>query len=214
MFAYARILYIFLVFSCCQYAHAQQQAFKRSVEVESNYNSRNSSYQTKGKVVIPSSYRVVGKVGRKFDAYRNWALKNINGGPGNPKGFISILKDLRYNEAKKYFLVIYDVDLVFPFGRSDRELNFRVLNLKESQGVLSGYSIGLDETSAVISDFSLKIKLGPAGKGQTVVEFESFFKLRWVFNQFFNLEKYKENVEFRILTIIENLKNHTKKAKA
>lgn len=178
--------------------------------VNSIYDENTNHYKTLGTASINLPYNLLGRIANDFKKYDLWALKGINGDSDNSRKFISILKQLLFSNNTRtnsgFFKMIYDVDLIFPFGQSDESLTFKVFEHQQVKGLLKKFKITLDEDSLVIDTFDLSVSLMEAQANKTIVEFSCTFKLVGIFDYFFSLERYRYNVEWRILKIIENLK--------
>ena len=185
-------------------------------KVDSIYDEKMEHYQTFGSIPVPLPFEKLGKIGNDFKSYNLWALKGINGDKENSREFISILKELIFikqlkNETSKhgFFNLIYDVDLIFPFGQTDSSLKLKIVEHQEKDGILDSFKISLAEDSIVIKQFDLSIKLRESKDKQSFIDFSITFKLRKIFDMFFSLTKYRYNVEWRILTGISNLKDYS-----
>lgn len=171
----------------------------------SRYDKERAVFITEGEAVITVPYSIAGALGTEFENYRLWALNGINGGPDNPRNFMTLMKDLVYfTEPYAGFMLIYDLDLIFPFARTDERLRFKITRFEKDKGLLKSYAVVLDDHSFAISKFDYRMDAEAKGPNATVIKFRTEIKMSSVINVFFNLKKYQENVEWRILKMISN----------
>ena len=185
-----------------------------STHVSSTFNDEREDYTTEGYATVDAPLSITGQIAENFDEYRNWSLEGINGDPENSRKFISLIKDIVYSKDYEsgVFTVKYDVDLIFPFNRTDESLKFTISDIKRTaQGNLYSFQIDLNDDSMVINKFHILITLRETPAGQSVISFSSTFQLASIFAIFFSLKRYRQNVEWRILRIIENMNHFAEK---
>lgn len=181
-----------------------------SVVTRTVYDDDTDAFVTTGRVVLDVPFATVIRVAAAYPAYRDWALHGINRKPGGGE-FITLLHDVRYRPGaaagRGAFDVVYDVDLVWPFGSKGDVLRFAVREARAVEGGIDRLSVALGGDSALIDTFDLVLNARPHPRG-AVVDFQSRTVFVGVVDTFFPLSVYRRNIEWRIAKVISNLKRH------
>lgn len=185
-------------------AHALDQ-----METTTYYDKDTDAYITTGTAKINGSIARLGMATSEYDKYRVWSLEGINGGASNPRRFISLIRDIQYRKAegKQYFDVTYDVDLIWPFGSTGNQLPFEITGEVWDGELLQRMVASLAADSFFIDRFDLSLELIEVA-GSSAVKFVCQMKLSPIVDAFFSLEKYRKNIEWRILRVIGNLQGY------
>ena len=172
-------------------------------------------------MVLRFPFPRVEAVCAEVSAYKDWIFRGINGSPGNPRDFLVLMRHLEhfYSGKRQIFLkVSYDLDLPV-FRREGQALYFKYssqnISSKASQQQRE-YLISLSEQfggSLAVDKLNFKISVSKYGVSQSYVRFVSQTRFAYIVDLFFDMEKYKKNVEWRILQIIRNFVDHISKSK-
>lgn len=187
-----------------------------SVKTRTVYDDDREMFVTTGEVVLTVPFETVAKVAGAFAAYRDWALVDINRRPGG-KAFITRFHDVRYLPGgaggRGAFDLIYDVDLVWPFGSENDLIRFAVKEVRPVAGVpgaVHRMAVELGGDSALIETFELVLWATGDTNGSRV-RFKSETRFVGIVDTFFPMSVYRKNVEWRIGKVIQNLQAHVQK---
>ncbi len=179
---------------------------------ETSYNSQESLYITDGYIELDVPLKELASVASDFKSFDNWALFDINGTKEEPKDFISLIRSLQFIEKKNLgmFIIGYDIDLIWPFGSTGNEIGFSIDQANYSNGQIKDLHIGIGGYSTIIKHFLLK--LGVEGdKNKSIIRFHCETRLASFIDLFLSLSVYKKNIEWRVIKVIKNLRNHVYK---
>ena len=181
----------------------------RAGEVKTHtwYDDDADEFRTRGHVDLALPLSTVTRVAAAFDGYRLWALRNINiKKNGDP--FITQLRDVRFRSQKGTlgrFVVTYDLDLVWPFGSEGDQIVFAVKTRRaHPQGGIDRLVVGLGEESALLNHFHLEL-IATGNETRSRVSFYARVEILAVIDAFFSLGRYRENIEYRIVKVVQNL---------
>ncbi len=189
-----------------------------TVVTRTTYDDDREMFVTTGEVVLAVPFETVTRVAGAFAAYGRWALVDINRRPGG-KAFITQFHDVRYLPGgaggRGAFDLVYDVDLVWPFGSENDVIRFAVTDTRPVSGVpgaVERLAVELGGDSALIETFELVLWATGDGAGSTV-RFKSETRFVGIVDTFFPMSVYRKNVEWRIGKVIANLQAHVEKAR-
>ena len=187
--------------------------------VETRTTYEDGVYTTRGRVVLDVPVATLTRVAGDFGAWRTWSLRGING-EGTDLDFITLIRDVHWRPGgaagRGAFDIEFDVDLVWPVGSEGNLIRFAL----EKQGHPGGdprrgidhLQVGIWGGNVLISAFSLT--LDATGDAHTSeVRFSSKVGFASLINPFMTLARYKKNIEWRIVTVIQNLKRHLERAR-
>lgn len=187
------------------------------VSTRTVYDDERDAFITTGRVVLDVPFATVTRVAGAFDGYAGWALRDINHRPGG-KTFITQFHDVRYRAGgaggRGAFDLVYDVDLVWPFGSEGDVIRFAVKEARPvagAPGAVDRLAVELGGDSALIEQFDLVLEATGDAAG-SVVRFRSETRFVGIVDTFFPMSVYRRNVEWRIAKVIENLKLHVQGA--
>lgn len=184
-----------------------------AVTTHTTYDDDREMFVTTGKVVLDVPFETVARVAGGFADYRRWALADINRRPGG-KAFITRFHDVRHHPGgaagRGAFDLVYDVDLVWPFGSEGDIIRFAVREVRPVPGVpgaVQRLAVELGGDSALIETFELVLWAEGDATGSTV-RFKSETRFVGIVDTFFPMSVYRKNVEWRIGKVISNLQAH------
>lgn len=177
------------------------------------YDDDREMFVTTGEVALDVPFEVVTRVAGAFGGYRTWALADINKRPSG-KPFITQFHDVRYLPGgaggKGAFDLVYDVDLVWPFGSEGDVIRFAVSDVRAVPGVpgaVQRLAVVLGGESSLIDTFELALWASGDARS-SVVRFKSETRFVGIVDTFFPMSVYRRNVEWRIGKVIQNLQAH------
>ncbi|MBN2443030.1 MAG: hypothetical protein JXJ04_16850, partial [Spirochaetales bacterium] len=184
--------------------------FIYAVNAETVYD-RDQYYNTSGMASIDLSLKELTEVLTDFNGYRNWALKGIDGKDPRSKKFNLILSDVDYLEEAGKFILIFDINLFWPFGSKGNKVYFDIIYHYSPAGTLRTIEFDLSNPTILVPSANLSLELYDHGS-ESKIYFKSKIKLAWFFDMFFSLKAFKRNFEVRIVNIIRNLRRLFHKA--
>jgi len=184
-----------------------------SVETQTRYDDDTDEYTTSGQVRLDVPFDTLARVAGDFVRYRDWALRDING--AGERDFITLLRDVRFrprgDAGLGIFTLRFDVDLVWPVGSEDNLIHFRVAQaVPAPNGGVREMRVKLYGTNVMIDEFMVRLRALPDGAGSRV-KFSSRVRFDGFFDTFLSMARYKRNVEWRIVKVIQNLKTHVER---
>jgi len=178
-----------------------------AVQTHTWYDDDHDEFRTRGHVDLDLPLSTVTQVAAAFDEYRLWALRKINQ-KKNGDAFITLLKDVRFRAGTGKmgaFAVTYDLDLVWPFGSEGEHLLFAVRTRRpHPAGGIDRLVVGLGEESALLNSFHLELE-ATGDERRSRVSFYARVEILGVVDTFFTLGRYRRNIEYRIVKVVQNL---------
>lgn len=180
-----------------------------SLETNTFYDRERDRYVTTGTALIDGTLAQLGYAAGDYSKYREWSLVGINGDTDNPRRFISLVQDIQYRAigSKQYFDITYDIDLIWPFGSKGNQLPFEISGEEWDGKELRRMVASLAGNSFFIDRFDLSLELIKVSES-SAVKFVCEMKLAPIVDAFFSLEKYRKNIEWRVLRVIKNLQSY------
>jgi len=191
-------------------------AYADEVKAHTWYDDDYDEFRTRGHVDLDLPLSTVTRVAAAFDDYRLWALHDINLKKNGDK-FITLLRDVRFrpNRGKMgAFEVTYDLDLVWPFGSEGDRILFALRTRRaHPDGGVDRLVVGLGEESSLLHNFYLELQAtGDAQRSR--VSFYARVEILGVIDAFFSLGRYRRNIEYRIVKVVQNLGLWLKKTRS
>ncbi len=186
------------------------------VKAHTWYDDDQDEFRTRGYVDLDLPLSTVTRVAAAFNDYRLWALHDINLKKNGDK-FITLLRDVRFrpNRGKMgTFAVVYDLDLVWPFGSEGDEIQFALRTRRaHPDGGVDRLVLGLGEESSLLNSFYLELEAtGDAQRSR--VSFYARVEILGFIDAFFSLGRYRRNIEYRIVKVVQNLGLWLKKTRS
>ncbi|MBN2534673.1 MAG: hypothetical protein JXB88_17445 [Spirochaetales bacterium] len=182
-----------------------------AVNAETTYDSEHY-YNTTGNVIFNLSCKELTDILTNYDGYRNWALKGIDGKDSRSRKFIAILTDIIYRQESQKFILVFDVNLFWPFGSKGNNIYFDIRKEYTSTGLLKSIEFELSEPAFLVPRAVLSLQLYEHSIGSRIY-FKSRIKLAWFIDLFYTLKGFKKNFEVRIVNIMRNIKSFQRKEK-
>ena len=184
---------------------------------KTEYNAQGDFFHTTGKVNVSVPYTVVGKIAANFGKYRDWGLHEINKNKDG-KSFSILFKDVVFRRGGRgglgIFRIRFDLDWPWPLGAKNKELDFAILQADTNgAGGINRLVIDLERKGRLLKTFRLDLK-ATGTKERSQVTFESKVRFNTVVDTFFSLERFRENIEYRIVKVIQNLQRHAEETAA
>lgn len=200
------LLAVFFAFG----AHA-----KPKPSAETTYNSDGDFFQTKGHVTVSVPYEKLGNIAADFPKYRDWTMHDINKTKNGNK-FSILFRDVVYRKGGRgrlgIFRIYFDLDWPWPFGAKNKRLDFAILEAEPNgAGGIKKLVIDLERKGALVKTFRLDMR-ATGSDSASRVDFESKVKFSGFVDTFFSLSRYRANIEYRLIKVIQNLQRHAEKA--
>ena len=182
------------------------------------YDDEASAYVTRGRVRLKVPFETLTRVAGAFEKYRAWTLLGINGDKANSREFITLLRDVTFRRGgprgRGYFDVRFDIDLLWPFGSEGNSLHFDIRRAvyvePRAERRVRTLEIGLMSDSMVLDTFSLRLEASGDAAGSEV-RFTCRVRFVSLIDTFFSMSRYRYNVEWRIIKVIQNLKAYVER---
>ena len=175
-----------------------------AVNAETIYDDKRF-YITSGTVSMEIPLRELSEVLSRFQGYRDWALKGIDGKDPRSRKFIGIMSDLIYEEENHKFVMVVDINLFWPFGSKGNKIYFDIITHYSSSGLLDMIEFNLSKATILVSRATLRLELYD-NLTESRVNFQSKIKIAWFIDMFYTLKGFKKNFEVRIICIMRNLR--------
>ena len=182
-----------------------------AINAETIYN-KDHYYITSGLVYLDIPAKELSDIITDYAGYRNWALKGIDGKDPRSKKFNIILADIIFQEISQNFMLLFDLNLVWPFGSKGNKVYFDIIKDFTSTGIIKTIEYRLSKPTPLVPWASLSIEVFEH-LSECKIYFKCKIKLAWFVDIFFTLKGYKKNIEMRIIQIIRNLKRFQNKDK-
>jgi len=161
-------------------------------------------YITRGEIDFELDVWEVGTVLLKYNDYSKWALRGMQGVDQESEGLIAYFTDVRYLARENFFLITFDLNLIWPFGRKGSQIRFRPLQAFDSEGRLASITLIPLMGNKMVHSAILEFNLRETETGSSL-SYESRIRLAPLFDFFFSLRSYKKNFEWYVFKLTENL---------
>jgi hypothetical protein len=189
-------------------------------EVMTSHDSSASLYRSVGRILLPVDLKVATSVILDFSEYSKWALDDINGDDANSQKFIALLRGMEFlvtpeknsKDAPEegVFDVFYDVDLIWPFGSKNNRVQLKVRGLeRDSLGQVKRLRMELAQSTLVLSSFFVLFEVKADTDRKAWVDFQCETQFAGWIDTFFSVERYKRNIEWRLMKLMRNLAART-----
>lgn len=164
-------------------------------------------FVTTGELDFPLDAGDVAMALLKYNDYDHWALKGMQGVDKESEGLIVYFTGIDYSASEGVFLISFDINLIWPFGRKGLVMAMRPVQKFNSQGNLQSITLIPLLGTKMVEDarliFNLKDK-----PGGSAISFESKIKLTKFLDFFFSLKAYKKNFEWYVFKVAENFSDY------
>lgn len=164
------------------------------------------SYTLTGTLVIHAPVEKVSALLTDFHHYSRWALRGLDGNDPVSAGHIGIFKDFRYSEKDRTILLIYDINLFWPFGAKNRIFPLYIVSLQKKDNLLNSYTLTFTGSSPTIRSMFLRMALKKDAKGSKLT-IGVTIKYSWLINPLMNEDVYKESISGRIAILGNNIRD-------
>ena len=173
------------------------------------YDDETDTFVSKGSVPVDVSVARLGQVAGDFRNYRKWSLKGINEKPRGGK-YNVLIRDVFFRPGGSAglgaFDLIYDVDLIWPFGSKDNMASFDVVKVnKRADGGIDRMVCKLSKKNNLLDRFDIDLR-AEGSEAESRVVYRNDVKFIALINAFFSLKQYRKNIEGRVIKVLENLK--------
>jgi len=199
-------------------SNASKSNHAQTRNIETSYEKSSSSYRTLGRVTLSVPIQAATHVIKDFSTYGEWALRGMNGEENNPRGFIALLREMRLqarpnefdstSDGITQFEVLFDIDLVWPFGSRGNRIALVLDSFLEDQGQIRSFRLLLPDKNLILDQFLVQFDVDNRESGVEVT-FECRTRFASWIDVFFNVHRYKQNIEWRLLRLIQNLSERT-----
>ena len=173
------------------------------------YDDDSGTFTSTGTVPVAVSLSRLGVIAGDFRNYRKWALRQINQKPKGGK-FNVLIRDVYYRPGGSAghgaFDLIYDVNLIWPFGSKDNMATFDIVKVsKRADGGIDRMVCKLGKTNKLLDRFDIDLR-AEGNENESRVVFRNDVKFVSLVNAFFSLKQYKKNIEWRVIKVLDNLR--------
>jgi len=201
----------FLIINCLfSFCLLKQSIFlKADIDVTSYYDKKHGHFITKGRLKLDIPHSIISNIALDFKKYRLWVLNDINDEKGKKHDFLTRLRDINvYDKADRGKIkaeILYDLDLIFPFGKKGEKIIFILDNITIMNSLLRSYEIKIAESNFAMNSLNVKLDLKPISQKESEITFYCVVEMSSILNLFLSLKKYKKNIEWRLVKVIKNL---------
>ena len=129
---------------------------------------QDGSYSLTGTLTVPAPAVKVSRLLKDFHHYSRWALKGLDGKDPVSAQHIGIFRDFRYSEKNRTIILIYDINLFWPFGARNKEFPLYVTSLRTKDNILESYTLTFIGSSTTIRSMILEISLESVPEGSLI----------------------------------------------
>jgi hypothetical protein len=205
MDAMMRLTLITIVLTCMSLS-----AFAQRPQVKTHYDDDIDAYVTQGVIKVGVPLDDLATMAAAFKTYRQWALLGINrNASGTP--YMTILNRVTYHPdrpfGKGHFAILFDVDLIWPFGSDDNVVIFGITHAtpRENGPGIGRLAVTLHGDNSLLKRFEIDLT-ATGDEKDSQVNFRGVVKLNSLVDAFFSLEGYRKNIEYRIIKVLKNLR--------
>ena len=164
------------------------------------------SYALTGTLTIPAPVEKVSALLTDFHHYSRWALKGLDGNDPVSAKHIGIFRDFRYSEKDRTILLIYDINLFWPFGAKNKKFPLYIVSMQKKDNLLQSYTLTFTGSSPTIRSMFIRMGLKKDIKGSKLT-IGVTIKYSWLINPLMNKENYKESISGRIAILGNNIRD-------
>lgn len=164
----------------------------------------NGSYYTRGIVPVALPAAETAAVFADFGHYSRWALKGLDGKDPVSRKHIGIFKRIVYDREKQKVILIYDINLIWPFGSKDNEFPLDIGSLRYEKDRLKSFTLSFTESGPTIKSMHVKISI-IGGKDSSALDISCTIDFTWLIDPIMNVKKYKNSISGRIMILVKNI---------
>ncbi len=172
------------------------------------FYDQDHSYITSGNIMLSAGNEQLIRLIEDYTDYNLWALRGLDGNDPVSENFIGILSGIEYFPEINSIAVIYNVNLIPPFGSKGNRMFFLI---KRSGGHDESFFRNLfvlDSGSIVVKEASLELSLEEIKKNRSMLHYKARVKFSWLVDLFFDLDLYRKNIEWRIRQLVSNMDDY------
>lgn len=161
-------------------------------------------FVTTGEIDLQKSIDEVSIALLKYNEYSQWALNGMQGIDKESEGLIAYFTEINYLAESNLFLITFDLNLIWPFGRKGVELKFSPHQEYSETGQLKSIKMNPLLGTKLVQEANLEFSLKEDRNGVSIV-YNSRIKLSEFVDFFFSLRSYKKNFEWYVYKVADNL---------
>jgi hypothetical protein len=181
-----------------------------AVTTDTYYDKDSQSFITESQFIVAAPPSTISAIVGDFANYNRWALNKINGNEAGEKNVLTYVNYVNHIPDEQWgsFLMNFDLRLVWPFGTEGATINYTITNVRYSDDgkLLEGLTISLTDQNFTTREFVLELEFASQGASAVQINFNCRLRLAAWLNFFFTLDRYRHDIEWRLLRVAENLR--------
>ena len=163
----------------------------------------NGAFVTEGKVEYQAPAEQVVEVLGDFPGYSEWAVQGLDAHPNPKVDIIGIITDVAFSDyPRDQFVFTYNLDLVWPFGRSDQLMRFDMEHRKGPESM--EMKLQLHDPGMTLNAGSLLLEAEGNAAGSTL-RYTVLADFAWYIRPFFNPGNFEGTMRWRVEQVLKNL---------
>lgn len=162
------------------------------------------SYFTTGTVILSITPDRVSAVLEDFAHYYRWALKGLDGKDPVSRKHMGIFKNVIFREKARQIVLIYDVNLIWPFGSKNNEFPLNIISMKYRNGHLKSYTLTFTESGPTIKSMLITLSID-GNHGSSILKINCTTDFTWLVDTVINTRIYKKSIADRIIQLANNI---------
>ncbi len=191
------LIFILLLFISIEGISAQNSIFyaKRLPE---------GQYYTRGIVPLSLPPAKVSAILSDFAHYSRWALKGLDGKDPVSRKHIGIFKNVVYRKKEHKVILIYDINLFWPFGSKNNEFPLDIVSMKYEHNRLKSYTLSYTKPGPTINSMLIKVSIIDREK-LSAIDISCTTDFTWLIDPIMSVKQYKKSIGGRIMILGKNI---------
>ncbi len=161
-------------------------------------------YFTRGVVPLSLPPAKVSAILADFSHYSRWALKGLDGKDPVSRKHIGIFKKVVYKKQERKVILIYDINLIWPFGSKNNEFPLDIVAMTYEHGRLKSYTLSYTKSGPTINSMRITLTILDR-KDSSAIDISCTTDFTWLIDPFMNVAQYKVSIGGRIMLLGKNI---------
>ncbi len=161
-------------------------------------------YYTRGVVPLSLLPAKASAILLDFAHYSRWALKGLDGKDPVSRKHIGIFKNVVYRKKEHKVILIYDINLFWPFGSKNNEFPLDIVSMEYEHNRLKSYTLYYSESGPTIKSMLIKVSILDRGN-YSAMDISCTTDFTWIIDPIMSVKEYKKSIGGRIMLLGKNI---------
>ena len=161
-------------------------------------------YYTRGVVPLSLPPAKTSAILLDFAHYSRWALKGLDGKDPVSRKHIGIFKNVVYKKEEHKVILIYDINLFWPFGSTNNEFPLDIISMEYEHNRLKSYTLSYSKPGPTINSMFIKVSIIDK-ENYSAIAISCTTDFTWLIDPIMSVKQYKKSIGGRIMILGKNI---------